>query len=41
MPQDPFEDRDPFDETPPVEREMKSWIADFYRDKAKAKEATS
>lgn len=27
---DPFS-RDPFDETPPVERDLKGWIAAYYR----------
>lgn len=30
---DPFAPRDPFDDTPQVERDLKGWIASYYRAK--------
>ena len=34
MARDPFEPRDPHDTTPPLERDLKAWIAQFYKAKA-------
>ena len=39
MTADSFAEHDPYDDTPPVERDMKASIADYYRRKAAAKQA--